>query len=221
MRLNVFRLQAWHLFVVLFFIPLVNNYLLGQRLPPPPLPAEYRNNLEVLSSYLSVIQPFLFALLGFPLLVSLCQWFYLRQVALTLVKLLPTDIDSQQRWLRINLLFIPVFTIIFFAVLYQFYSHPDWINIRPGEEPTPESVSFFGTVLLLFPFFIYLVFAYLWVLRNIVRALKTIELSRLARFADYFPEFLMLLFFPFGIWFLQPRFRNLYEQAVTAGRIEE
>jgi len=41
------------------------------------------------------------------------------------------------------------------------------------------------------------------------RRLKSFELSRKAAFAEYFKDFVLLLIFPIGIWFLQPRINKL------------
>ena len=56
---------------------------------------------------------------------------------------------------------------------------------------------------------LYVIYAFLDFLAFPVRVLKSIELERRAKFGDYLGDFFLILFFPIGIWFLQPRIRKI------------
>jgi hypothetical protein len=220
MRVNVFRLQAWQLFVVLFAIPLVNQLVLSDRVGPPPDIAAYRADPTIMADYAGAIQPYLFAIVGFPLLVLLCQLFYLGQVARTLARLQPPEVPALQRWLRFHLPYIGVLLVAFFYVVYQLYSHPAWFRLQPGDAVPDDLAGFSGTVLLLTPFLMYLVVAYLLLLLYIARALRSIELGSKAPFRAFALDWLLLMLLPLGVWLLQPRFRRVHDAAVEAGRLE-
>ncbi len=69
-----------------------------------------------------------------------------------------------------------------------------------------EGMRFSGFSAL--PFF-YVFYAYLDFLAFPVRVLKSIELGRKAKTGDYLGDFFLMLFFPVGIWILQPRIRKI------------
>jgi hypothetical protein len=56
---------------------------------------------------------------------------------------------------------------------------------------------------------LYVIYAFFDFLAFPVRVLKSIELEREAKFGDYLGDFFLILFFPIGIWFLQPRIRKI------------
>ena len=49
----------------------------------------------------------------------------------------------------------------------------------------------------------------LYILRTIAKNIKTIELQKEVSFGGYIEEFFLLLFFPIGIWILQPKIRKI------------
>ncbi|WP_192821747.1 hypothetical protein [Rufibacter sp. LB8] len=55
----------------------------------------------------------------------------------------------------------------------------------------------------------YLMYAYFHLHAFTAKALRSIELRRKARFGDYVGEFFLLLFWPVGIWVLQPRINKI------------
>jgi len=57
------------------------------------------------------------------------------------------------------------------------------------------------------PFF-YAFYAFVHFLSFPVKTLKSIEIYKKAKFGDYLGDFLLIIFLPIGIWFLQPRINN-------------
>jgi len=57
--------------------------------------------------------------------------------------------------------------------------------------------------------FLYMFCAF-YVMYFIAKELKTVELQRDVMFSDYIGEFLLLWFFPVGVWVLQPRINKLF-----------
>lgn len=46
---------------------------------------------------------------------------------------------------------------------------------------------------------------------------RTISLGRVARLKDYFADFLMLFFFPIGVWYFQPKINSLAMGHISKG----
>lgn len=68
-----------------------------------------------------------------------------------------------------------------------------------------EGYTFTGIKSL--PFF-YAFYAFVHFLNFPVKTLKSIELYKKAKFGDYLGDFLLIIFLPIGIWFLQPIINN-------------
>jgi hypothetical protein len=56
---------------------------------------------------------------------------------------------------------------------------------------------------------IYLIYALLHISTFPIRLLKSIELGEKARLGEYIGTFFLLVFWPIGIWFLQPRINKI------------
>jgi len=49
----------------------------------------------------------------------------------------------------------------------------------------------------------------------IARTIKTAELQRATRFDDFKGKFFLIMFFPIGIWFIQPRINKIITQDIN------
>lgn len=72
-----------------------------------------------------------------------------------------------------------------------------------------KGMSFNGLAAL--PFF-YVFFAFLYYQAFPAKVLKSVETKTEASFGDYFGDFMLILFLPIGIWFLQPRINRAVEK---------
>lgn len=71
--------------------------------------------------------------------------------------------------------------------------------------------SFSGHGILGFVWVLYLFYATFQFFSFPAKALKTIEIGREAAFGEYFGYFMAFLFFPVGVWFLQPKINRIVE----------
>ncbi len=76
-----------------------------------------------------------------------------------------------------------------------------------------HGMSFSGLAAL--PFF-YLMFAFLYSQAFPAKTLKSLEMKTEASLGDYFGDFMLILFLPIGIWFLQPRINRVIEKEKVA-----
>lgn len=60
----------------------------------------------------------------------------------------------------------------------------------------------------------YGLYAFLHLLAFPAKVLKSIEQGKLASFADYVGYFVLILFWPIGIWFIQPRINRVVAEQV-------
>ncbi|KAA3436366.1 hypothetical protein [Rufibacter hautae] len=72
-----------------------------------------------------------------------------------------------------------------------------------------QGMTFNGLAAL--PFF-YIMFAFLYSQAFPAKTLKSIEMKTEASLGDYFGDFMLILFLPIGIWFLQPRINRVIEK---------
>jgi hypothetical protein len=60
----------------------------------------------------------------------------------------------------------------------------------------------------LLPLYLFMIFCNFYCLHFISKTLKTVQLGRLAKFNDYAGDFMLFMFYPLGVWFLQPLLNN-------------
>ena len=63
--------------------------------------------------------------------------------------------------------------------------------------------------------FYYVIFAYLYVYAFPVKELKSIELGREAKLGEYAGDMVLMLIWPIGIWFIQPRINKVVNERDT------
>ncbi|HEV8512020.1 MAG TPA: hypothetical protein VGQ59_02025, partial [Cyclobacteriaceae bacterium] len=80
-----------------------------------------------------------------------------------------------------------------------------------------EGMTFSGLEAL--PFF-YVVFAFVHYLSFPGKTLRSIEHNREASFGEYFGDFFLVVFLPFGIWFLQPRINKIVSEHTLEDEIK-
>jgi len=80
---------------------------------------------------------------------------------------------------------------IYFALTYNITNEPRWMIL----------IIIIGQILLFYGFFSVITF--------FAKTISTIDTKRVVTFYDYAGNFLMLLFFPFGVWWLVPKIKSL------------
>jgi len=111
---------------------------------------------------------------------------------------LPEGVSMQLGRFKFFLLF-PVFYITCFLLLLAL-AFSSFITII-------DNIIF---PLLLFPLHLFAMFCLFYCIYFIAKALKSIELGREAIVSEYLGEFLMLWFYPIGIWIIQPKLNALF-----------
>ena len=128
-------------------------------------------------------------------------WFY--ALGTNLHKKLPATVTMNLTRFKI-FLFIPVVYMLFFLV---FFSGMFSIFAKSVE----SNISIFAVI---FPLYLLSMFCIFYCLYFIAKALKTVEWQKPVTFSDFAREFFLILFFPLGVWIIQPRINKLFDPTV-------
>jgi hypothetical protein len=66
--------------------------------------------------------------------------------------------------------------------------------------------------LIIMPLHMFAMFCILYCLYFTAKTLRTVELQRKVHSSDYIGEFFLIMFFPIGVWFIQPRINKILQQ---------
>lgn len=115
---------------------------------------------------------------------------------------LPQGMHLSVKRFKVFLLFPAVYMAVFMLLFgYMFL-------VGLGNSTEPPFFLFF----LIIPFHLFSMFCMFYTLYFCTKCLKAAELQRPVTFADYAGEFMLLWFFPIGIWILQPRINKLFTE---------
>ncbi|MDP1728082.1 MAG: hypothetical protein Q8M15_14950 [Bacteroidota bacterium] len=143
-------------------------------------------------------------IITFIFMVTFFTWFW--AIAIGLQKKVPAHIP-------LNTI---LFKILFFIVLiYSFFYMIGFLIIMSGifQTDQPPDFSIFRSLFwIILPIHLFSVFCVIYATYLVAKTFKTAELQRAVKFTDFAGEFLMLWFFPIGIWFIQPKINKMVEE---------
>ena len=130
-------------------------------------------------------------------------WFW--SIAIGLQNKVPPGIRMKVKKFKF-FFFFPLIYLILFCILMMafFYSF-----ITEGME---VNGSLMGSLFfIIIPMHFFAVFCILYSMYFVAKTFKTVELQREVGFGDFFGEFLMMWFYPVGIWIIQPKVNRISE----------
>jgi hypothetical protein len=127
----------------------------------------------------------------FNIIGLLIYFFWYFSVGLELTEHLPPRIELPKTFFIINSFVI----LISIAIL---------IIVFDGEFSTNGLIGFLWIIYLCYAFFQFMFFP--------SKALKSIELGNKAKLGDYFGYFLLTVFWPIGIWIIQPKLNKINKE---------
>jgi hypothetical protein len=92
-----------------------------------------------------------------------------------------------------TIIFIPIFGIVTYLLM----------NFSPGGKPNENIITVLGLLIGLTPFCI------LYCIYFIAKTIRLVELQRPISLKDYIIDFLLILFFPIGVWIIQPKLNKI------------
>lgn len=196
---KILKAKHWQLFFLLVGLPIGLFLTLGVIISSilkggtPPTPEDFFKLISVAKFFPLVMV--LFASLLF-------SWFW--SVAIGLQNNMPSSVEMKTTKFTIfsiiPLLYISGVCIFLFVTLAKI--KPQDLPQIPMEWLTP--ILFILHILSVFGMFYSMYFA--------AKTLKTAELQREVTFKDFASEFFMFLFFPVGVWIVQPRINEISEE---------
>ena len=179
------RLKHWQIFLIIIGIPIL---------------------IEILDSIIVVSdvgELFTFrAILRFLLIIPfLTFYFWLYSVGYLLNKKIETELETKSRYFALSV-WTSAFSA-FFLTIYVFFMWDDWERYMIDNTAT---YVLFGIIVFLAISTLFLALSY--VAKTLVRAERRAHVNS----SEFYGEFIMMLFFPIGIWILQPRINALQEK---------
>lgn len=199
------KAKHWQLFALMFVVPLVTQIVLvftvvrnfmalsvsGQELDPA-------NMFSGLIYYLILTLYLLFLHFG---------WYW--AVGIKLQGKIPVEIRLKTSMFKLFLIFPLVYIIALSFALYWFIPILGGMKFQIGE----SIASWIGFVpFLLFPLNLFCMFCTIYCIYFTARTIKTAEQKKAVRFDEFVGEFFLIMFFPIGVWILQPRLNKLVEE---------
>jgi len=149
------------------------------------------NTTTVIASHGETITYTEYSPLYFLFIAVLFGWFY--TIGVNLTKKLPDTAKMNMTKFKLFMLIL-IFHIFFFYMFVHFRMQPNT-----------------ATIVVIVILNLFSMFCIPYCIYFNAKALKTIELQRLVTFRDYVGEFFFLLFFPIGIWIIQPRINKIFD----------
>ena len=173
------KAKHWQLFLLLFGIPFIFQVVMM---------------ISIVTSHTMVFSYFKFFPLVLVIYVStFFSWLW--SVALGLQPMVPATVKMKVARFKIFLVIPLVYILIVSVLLEMVFSGTFDINPK--------------YILVIVPVHLFSVFCILHSLYFVAKTFKTVELQRQVRFEDFAGEFFMLLFFPVGVWILQPKINKM------------
>lgn len=185
------RMKAWHVFVLVVVIPLFAHFLVIS------LAFEVDDPRSILQYYPFIMIFFAGIFLG---------WMYSLGVGLN--KLTPAEIRPKLIYFKIFQLYLIIFIILSQCFAYYVIAHyPDEVITHYPDRaqiPIPLFVA---------PMHIFAVFCGFYGFYFVSKNLEMANRRQKVKFYDFAGAFFLLIIFPIGIWFLQPKINQIHDRA--------
>ncbi|MDX5436143.1 MAG: hypothetical protein LPK03_03065 [Pontibacter sp.] len=174
------QLRHWQTFLLLFILPFVLQYGLLQLL------AALHIRIGMLPNLLIDALP------------ATAYMLWMWRVGLWLYRRLPESIKISPLYFHLGTVYILLYTLL---LVYTMAVVRD--SMAAGTLPL-------GMLALLLPMHLFATFCYLYAVYFVARSLASVEEQRVVDLGEYIGTYFFLLLLPLGVWFLQPRLRQLY-----------
>ena len=150
-----------------------------------------RNKVVTVTRYSPMVILFIAILFG---------WFY--AVGVNLNKKLSNVVKMNLIKFKWIFFILITYMLLFYVFVYFVF----FKSVSNGIEPN------FGIFAAIIPLYLFPIFCFLYCICFIAKSLKAVELQRPVALSDYVWEFLLFLFFPIGVWLIQPRINKIFSE---------
>ncbi|TVP54549.1 MAG: hypothetical protein EA341_00115 [Mongoliibacter sp.] len=191
------KAKHWHLFWLSSGIPLIFQFMLMLTLIVNLL------SETVYFSGLVYIYIKIYPILMFLFFGVLFGWLW--SVVSGLQRLIPAEIILKETRFKFFLLILVVFMFLYCVYFIAFFN---FVTLNSG------------VFAVIVPFQIFSICCFLYCLLFAAKTLKTAQLKKEVIFSDYAVEFFLILFYPIGIWIIQPKINELIKQQIIISNID-
>lgn len=194
------RAKHWQLFLLIFGLPmffqclmiilLFINLIIGHK--PDPL---------IFFHYFKFF-PFVFVVL------YSIVWGWLWSIAIGLQGKLPQHIQLRTKNFKFFFFFLTSYLFLLSILCIALFTKLPSM-VENGEQP--NFIVIVGTISIILPLHFFSMYCSIYCLYFAAKTFKTVELQRETRFSDFIGEFFMFLFYPIGIWIIQPKINKMIE----------
>jgi hypothetical protein len=188
---RILELKAWHIFIPFLLI------LVAVPLAP---------QIEETDTYITMHQDsyynIVFTLIGTLCWGTIIVWMYV--IGLTFIKRIPKDIPSN----------ITLFKILFLLFVISFL----WIYMSVSTMDITNMNSIGSYFITAFGFLFFLCFFI--IAKQVAKAISIWEYNGNVRFWHYLLNIFFIIYFPLGIWFLQPKVNRMINGEIGTRRIK-
>lgn len=200
MKFSFLKAKHWQVFTAIFSLPFISYVFLIIYMIINLNAQTHAENIDpsFMVKPMLVFIPFL--MLGL-VMHYIWQW----KVAHGLRPYLPDNTLKNIKWFR----FFVFFPIAYLLLIIGFMGVVFFSLEGSGKEPFLFENPIWG--LLMIPFHLLSIFGSIYLLYFLAKTIKSAQIHREASFSEYLGEFVLLWFFPIGIWVLQPKINRLVE----------
>lgn len=203
MKSLLLNAKHWQLFVLLFIAPAL--LMLGaMAILIPTITQHTITNVNSIFEYFSYL-PLL--ILPFILIQIAWHWYSLHLA----IEVLSPEFKPSFKRSKMALSYLIIYVCLY-MLLFSFLTRHIQINPITAE----NIATTLGIFFLMIPLHLLAVFCQCYTFYALAKSIKTIELNRKVTFSDYLGEFLLLWFFPVGIWILQPKINAILNNRRTS-----
>jgi hypothetical protein len=192
------KAKHWVLFLLTFGIPMVFQFVtVGLML----------SNLftsKNLDSFETFDRMKFFPMVMLIFMAVLYGWFW--SIAIGLQKKVPENVKMKVKKFK----FFFVFPMIYFLLFMLFFLSS--INSVFGQNIETHLGIIGGLFVLIIPIHLFAMFCIFYIFYFVAKTFKTVELQREVTFGDFAGEFFLLIFYPIGVWIIQPKINEMIVQ---------
>jgi hypothetical protein len=189
------KAKHWLLFLLTFGIPMVFQFAMMAFMISNLFTAENPDPFEVFH------YPKFFPVVMIIFMAFLYGWLW--SIAIGLQKKVPENVKMKVRKFK----FFFFFPLIYLLIVMSFFFFS--INNMSGQNiDSPFGISG-GLFAVIIPIHLFAMFCIFYIFYFVARTFKTVELQRAVTFGDYAGEFFLLIFYPIGIWIIQPKINKM------------
>ena len=183
---RILRAKHWQIFILVFIIPYSLQFIAMIITKNDP------DRMMIFSPFIMII--FFLGLFG---------WFW--SIAIGLNEKIPKGIKMKIRKFKILLIIPMIYIPLVFGFMGTLF---DNLANTSGE---PNGTMIGISLAIIAPLHILSVFGLLYSYYYAAKTYKTVELQREVTFSDFAGVFFLLLFFPIGVWIIQPKINSMIE----------